>query len=84
VTLVAGIDENQAVVSVRDRGCGVQTDSVNRLFEPFFTTKAKGLGLGLAISRSIVESHEGRLWAETNSDRGMTFSFTLPIPGKIA
>jgi len=84
VTIVAGIDDNQALVSVRDRGCGVQTDSTNRLFEPFFTTKAKGLGLGLAISRSIVESHEGRLWAEVNSDRGMTFSFTLPIPGKIA
>jgi PAS domain S-box-containing protein len=84
VTIIAGIDESQALVSVRDRGCGVEAESANRLFEPFFTTKTKGLGLGLVISRSIVESHKGRLWAESNPDRGMTLHFTLPIPAKIA
>ena len=84
VRIVAGIDDSQAVVSVRDWGSGVESESANRLFEPFFTTKDKGLGLGLAISQSIIESHDGRLWAEANPDRGMTFHFTLPIPGKIA
>ena len=84
VTIIVGIDEGRATVSVRDRGCGMQTDSASRLFEPFFTTKAKGLGLGLAISQSIVESHEGRLWAEPNAEQGMTFFFTLPIPRHIA
>ncbi len=84
VTIVAGVKESQAKVSVRDRGCGVDAAATDRLFEPFFTTKDKGLGLGLAISRSIIESHKGRLWAEPNSDRGMTLHFTLPTASKIA
>jgi len=50
-----------------------------RIFEAFFTTKAGGLGMGLSISRSIIEAHGGRLWATGNPDRGMTFGFTLPV-----
>ena len=50
-----------------------------KLFEPFFTTKPEGLGLGLAVCQSIVQAHEGRLWAEPNPDRGTTFHFTLPV-----
>lgn len=66
-------------VSVRDRGTGLSADSIERLFEPFYTTKGSGLGMGLAISRSIIEVHGGRLWAENNSDRGATFCFTVPV-----
>jgi len=66
-------------VTVRDRGTGLNGDPVYKIFEPFYTTKPDGLGMGLSISRSIVEAHGGRLWAENNRDRGATFYFTLPI-----
>ena len=67
------------VVVVRDSGVGLNTKSLARLFEPFYTTKPQGMGMGLAICRSIIEAHDGRLWATTNEDRGATFHFTLPI-----
>ena len=66
-------------VSVRDRGIGLQGVDVSRMFAPSYTTKANGTGVGLSISRSIVEAHGGRLWAEPNEDRGATFFFTVPI-----
>ena len=66
-------------VAVRDRGTGLRHDQLEKMFEPFFTTKPDGLGMGLSISRSIIEAHAGRLWAENNSDRGATFYFTLPV-----
>src|SRR5688500_2499318 len=66
-------------VSVGDLGRGDSEDELERLFEPFFTTKADGMGMGLAISRSIIEAHRGRLWAERNPDTGLTFRFTVPI-----
>lgn len=65
-------------VSVQDSGPGLKAGQVERLFEPFYTTKAQGLGLGLAISRSIIEAHCGRLWAESADGSGATFLFTLP------
>jgi PAS domain S-box-containing protein len=65
------------LVEVRDQGMGVEDPE--RIFEPFFTTKEGGIGMGLAISRSIVEAHEGRLWAAQNNHGGTTFSFTLPM-----
>ncbi len=65
-------------VSVQDSGVGLNEEVMRRLFEPFFTTRAKGMGIGLSISRSIIEAHGGRLWAESNGSGGATFQFTLP------
>ena len=73
------IDESgNVLVAVRDSGTGLATDA-DRLFSPFFTTKANGMGMGLTISRSLIEGHGGRLWAAPNSPHGAVFSFTLPI-----
>lgn len=66
-------------VSVSDQGEGIDDRAMAGLFEPFFTTKKLGLGMGLPISRSIIESHEGRLWPTRNSGSGATFQFTLPV-----
>jgi signal transduction histidine kinase len=65
-------------IRVADRGVGLNPEDVPRLFEAFHTTKPHGLGLGLAISRSIVEAHGGRLWAEPNQKQGTVFAFRLP------
>jgi len=66
-------------VAVSDSGGGIAPDALPRLFEPFFTTKPTGLGVGLSISRGIIEAHGGKLWAENNEDGGATFRFTLPL-----
>jgi two-component system, LuxR family, sensor kinase FixL len=66
-------------VAVRDRGAGLPNDRLAIIFNPFVTSKPEGLGLGLSISRTIVEMHRGRLWAENNADQGATFYFTLPV-----
>jgi len=72
-------DGAQAItISVQDRGIGLQAGHTERLFEAFYTTKPHGMGMGLAISRSIIEAHGGRLWAESNRGPGATFSFRLP------
>jgi C4-dicarboxylate-specific signal transduction histidine kinase len=71
-------DPNQVVVAVADSGAGIDPQVIGRIFEPFYTTKPEGTGMGLAISRSIVEAHGGRLWAEPNTPRGATFQCTLP------
>lgn len=70
--------EAEVLVSVSDTGVGLPADKVEQIFSAFFTTKAAGTGMGLAISRTIVESHGGMLWAEANAGRGATFHFTLP------
>jgi len=69
-----------ARVAVRDRGCGMTDQQIQSAFQAFYTTKPEGTGIGLAISRRIVEEYGGRLWAERNDEGGMTFHFTLPFP----
>jgi signal transduction histidine kinase len=68
-----------AGISVSDTGGGIEPSVANRLFEPFVTTKDNGMGLGLLVTRSIVENHGGKIWATPNPDRGTTFTFTLPL-----
>jgi PAS domain S-box-containing protein len=77
----AGVN-GDVVISVVDNGSGIPAESVEKLFEPFFTTKAQGLGLGLAICRSIVVAHGGGLSAINNRDRGATFQLSLPPEGR--
>ena len=65
-------------VSVRDSGIGLDEESMQKIFTPFYSTKAAGMGMGLSISRSIIQNHGGRLWAEPNESPGTTFHFTVP------
>jgi signal transduction histidine kinase len=71
-------DRGQLLISVSDTGVGLPADGANQLFNAFFTTKPQGTGMGLAITRSIIEAHGGRLWASANAGPGATFHFTLP------
>jgi len=68
----------RVLLTVRDTGVGFQRESADRLFDPFYTTKTSGMGIGLSVSRSIIESHHGRLWAALNDGPGATFSFSIP------
>jgi PAS domain S-box-containing protein len=70
------------LVEVADTGCGLDPERLDEVFEPFYTTKEEGVGIGLSISRSIVEAHGGRLWAGANHPRGAIFQFTLPVKGE--
>jgi signal transduction histidine kinase/CheY-like chemotaxis protein len=72
-------DDGQLLISVSDTGIGLSIDEAGRIFEAFFTTKPQGTGMGLSISRRIVASHGGHLWASPNTGRGATFQFTLPV-----
>lgn len=72
--------DGQVIVSVRDTGSGIDPEIAQRLFTKFASKSDSGTGLGLYISKSIIEAHGGKIWAENNSDgRGATFSFTLPL-----
>jgi C4-dicarboxylate-specific signal transduction histidine kinase len=66
-------------VGVQDSGPGIAPERLTRIFEPFYTTKATGMGMGLALTRSIIEAHGGTIWAENNPERGATFWFGLPV-----
>jgi signal transduction histidine kinase len=65
-------------LSVRDTGKGFDPQTMDRLFHEFYTTKDGGMGMGLSVSRSIIENHQGRLWATANDGPGVTFMFTIP------
>jgi PAS domain S-box-containing protein len=84
VRLAVELADGHAEFRVTDHGNGLARDAQQRLFEPFFTTKAEGMGIGLNICRSIVESHKGRLWAETTAGGGCSFRFTLPVVAEVA
>jgi C4-dicarboxylate-specific signal transduction histidine kinase len=75
-------DADRVLVAVQDSGMGMSPDVMARLFEPFFTTRSQGIGMGLPISRSIIEGHGGRLWAESTVSQGSTFQFTLPTEAR--
>ncbi|CAG4882948.1 putative Histidine kinase [Georgfuchsia toluolica] len=79
ITVRTSTDGKMAQVTVRDSGPGIDAKTLHRIFEPFFTTKQKGLGMGLAISRAIIEAHGGQLWAESEPGAGASFHFTLPF-----
>jgi PAS domain S-box-containing protein len=79
LTIVSGIDDADVVVEVQDTGPGLDPEKLDRLFQSFYTTKPDGIGMGLAISRSIAEAHGGCLSAAPNNPRGAVFRFTLPV-----
>ncbi len=71
-------DSDRVLIAVRDSGVGIAPQDLDRMFDAFFTTKPKGMGMGLSISRSIIEAHHGRIWAEPNDGAGVTVQFSLP------
>jgi two-component system sensor kinase FixL len=81
IKVLAQVENPRMVrIAVCDRGTGVSAGKMDEIFQPFYTTKREGLGMGLSISRSIIEAHGGHLWAENNADHpGATFSFTVPV-----
>jgi signal transduction histidine kinase len=78
LTIKSKADDGQLLISVSDTGVGLPPEQADQIFKAFFTTKDNGTGMGLPISRSIIESHGGRLWAAGAPGRGATFQFTLP------
>lgn len=76
-------EKGSVLISVIDSGSGVNAEQTEHIFQAFFTTKDEGTGMGLAISRSIIESHGGRLWFTPNAGTGVTFQFTLPIDDRL-
>jgi C4-dicarboxylate-specific signal transduction histidine kinase len=79
LTVLSQLQGTEALFAVRDVGIGLDLQAAVKVFEPFYTTKAEGLGMGLAICRSIIESHSGRLWAGVNGPHGAVFQFTVPL-----
>jgi C4-dicarboxylate-specific signal transduction histidine kinase len=73
------VERNEVMIEVSDTGSGIEADLLPCLFNPFYTTKAEGLGMGLSICRSIIEFHEGRIWATSVKGQGATFMFALPL-----
>jgi C4-dicarboxylate-specific signal transduction histidine kinase len=85
ISVIASRNGSQTVeIAVSDTGSGIPADKLVHIFDPFFTTKPNGMGMGLPISRTIIEAHGGRFWAENNASGGATFRFTLPIAEEVA
>lgn len=81
INIIVKKTDGDWLVVVSDKGTGVDVSKIEDIFSPFHTTKKEGMGMGLAISRRILEAHKGRLWAEINTHRGMSFNFTIPLEG---
>ena len=79
LTVRSSVDDGELLVSVEDRGVGLDEATKEKIFDPFFTTRSSGVGMGLSINRSIIEFRAGRLWVTQNPDRGATFHFTIPV-----
>ena len=79
VTVCTNKKMNMGHVMVQDSGPGISQDAIKRIFEPFFTTKPTGIGMGLAISRALIEANGGQLWFEPDTRTGAMFHFTLPF-----
>jgi len=75
------LDPGALEITVEDTGRGVEESKLERIFDRFITSKAGGLGMGLSISRSIIQAHGGRIWATRNKDRGLTMHIEIPCPG---
>jgi signal transduction histidine kinase len=69
-------------VAIEDTGSGIDPSNRDRIFKPLFTTKARGMGMGLAICRSIIDSHDGRIWVSSGASKGSIFQFELPLDGE--
>jgi C4-dicarboxylate-specific signal transduction histidine kinase len=78
VAIRTQFDDEAITLSVSDNGHALAPDDLARVFDAFYTTKEEGMGIGLSVSRSIIERHHGKLWAAVNDDAGMTFAFSLP------
>jgi signal transduction histidine kinase len=79
LTISTKLETNDVAISVADTGCGISPENMNKLFEPLFTTKAKGIGLGLAVSKSLIESNEGTIEVESEENKGSIFTVRLPV-----
>ena len=79
ITVRTTHDARFVQLTVEDCGVGLDDDQLRRIFDPFFTTRPGGIGMGLSISQSIIQSHGGEIWATQNADRGVTFHVRLPI-----
>jgi signal transduction histidine kinase len=77
------LPSGESSVAVRDSGAGIDPAAIDRIFTPFYTTKSRGMGMGLSISRSIIEAHGGRLWAARNEGPGTTFRFAIPVRARV-
>jgi signal transduction histidine kinase len=75
-------EDNLIHVAIEDTGSGITASDLENIFKPLFTTKARGMGMGLSICRSVIESHKGRIWVSPGVDGGSTFHFELPANGR--